>query len=516
MFYGRMTTGAVLRAVAQARPDKTAIVDGDLTLSYREFDERVDKLARFLLGAGIGKGDRVAYMFWSQWEILVAYHAIARVGAVVVSLNFRLTPFEIEQQLEASAAVALLYDKEFRSSIEKVAKSADGAMLFVVSGPKEAPARASFDEIMAMPVEDRPEAGIEVGSSDDSGIWFTSGTTGQPKGAIVRHASSLAAATVTGQMCGIGPDTIVVSAAPLFHRGAMEDMHLAVTMAGGTHVLMPRFEARKLLELIETHRATHGFIVPTMSRMVLDEEGCGDFDLTSMRCWMSASAPFPPELVAALRQRLKLRDNVVVDAYGITESLLNTFCRGDELTNKPGSVGCAIPGMRVRIHDDDKGFLPDDAVGEIVTSGPTTFRTYLNDDEAYRAATFESEDTSWYRSGDMGYRDSDGFFYIVDRKKDMVISGGENVYCVEVENAIARHENIAEVAVIGLPDQRWGEIVVAVVVPGPGTPVTEEDVLRQCGDLAGYKRPRRVHMMDVLPRNSFGKVQKGAIREMLS
>ncbi len=513
MQHGQASIGAVLRAVAEARPDRTAIVDGDLTLSYREFDARVDRLAHFLLRAGIGKGDRVAYIFWSQWEIMVSYHAITRIGAVVVSLNFRLTPAEIAQQVADSGAAAILYDKDFREGVASTADAAGGGMLLVTTGPKTPPARATFDEIMATTVDGPPEAGIDVSGADDSGIWFTSGTTGRPKGAVVRHSSAIAAATATGQMCAIAPDTRLLAAAPLFHRGAMEDMHLAATMVGGTHILAPRFDPRRTLELIEEHKATHAFIVPTMSRMILAEEDCGDFDLTSMRCWMSASASFPPELADELRARLRLRENVVVDAYGITESLLNTFCRADELVERPGSVGAAVPGMRVRIHDDSRGFLPDGTVGEIVTSGPTTFRTYLNDEAAFADATFSADGALWYKSGDLGYRDEGGFFYIVDRKKDMVISGGENVYCVEVENAIARHANVAEVAVVGKPDGKWGEIVVAAVAPRPGAALTEAEVLDACGELAPYKRPREIHLIEALPRNSFGKVQKAAIRE---
>ncbi|MGB3273539.1 MAG: AMP-binding protein [Xanthobacteraceae bacterium] len=518
MFFNRQTIGGVLRATARARSDHVAVVQGELMLTYRELDEAVDKLGAHLIAAGIRKGDRAAFMFLNQWEILVAYYAIARIGAVCVSLNYRLTPGEIEYQLRKTNARVVLYDDSFGELFARLPASLIEKLIFISSaeggGDRHIPVSGNFVDILRKGYAGRVE--VDVESSDDSGIWFTSGTTGSPKGAIVRHASSIASADITALVCNFGVETRFLATAPMFHRGAMEDMHLAITLVGATHVLLPRFEPKRALELIESEKISHAFIVPTMSRLILQLPGCETYDLTSMERWISASAPFPAELATAIQERLRLRDDVVMNAYGITESLLNAACYPREMRARPGSVGRAVPKMQVRIVDAQHTFVADGEVGEIVTSGPTTFRTYLDDEAAFRSAVFQADDAVWYNTGDVGYRDEDGYIYIVDRKKDMIISGGENIYCVEVESAIARHADVSEVAVVGAPDELWGERVVAFVVPKPGASLDQDTVLSFCQDLAGYKRPREVKVIAAFPRNSFGKIQKAELRKLVA
>lgn len=507
----------LLRATAAAMPHKPAIVQDDVTITYEEFDLRVNKLAWYLRrDSGLGSGDRVAYLFQNQWEVLVAYHAITRIGAVVVSVNNRLTPAEIDWQLAQSAATVLIYDASFAATVSTVAQSAKSVKDFIVANGDGGPARVSFADIMAGPDRAGPDAGIVVKASDDSGIWFTSGTTGNPKGAVVRHSSSIWAATATALAIGINADSRLLSVAPLFHRGAMEDMHLAVTLVGGTQYLMPRFDPVGVLERMQRHRISHAFIVPTMSRMMVDVSHSAGFDLSNLRCWMSASAPLRKELADVVRGTYRLGEGVLINVYGITESLINTVCQGAELIERPESIGRAVPGVQLRVLRADGSFAANGETGEIVTSGPANFRTYLNNEEAFRAATFERDGVYWYRSGDVGRRDEDGFFYIVDRSKDMIISGGENVYCVEVENAIFNNSSVQEVAVVGSRDEKWGEKVVAVVVPKPGSCLSEQEILSNCKDLAKYKWPREILFWDSLPKNSFGKVQKSEIRKLLA
>ncbi len=512
MFHDGLTTDSILRATAAARPDHIAIEQGALRLTYRQLDEAVDRLAAHLHQAGLARGDRIAYLFANQWEILAAYHAIGRLGAVVVSLNYRLTPAELDYQLSRTTARALLYDESFGPALAELPASLRASIYLISAGaPADGPPpQATMAGIMAGPRGPVPDAAVR--GADDSGIWFTSGTTGRPKGAIVRHASSVASAEVTAQVCRVTERCRFLATAPMFHRGAMEDMHLAVTMVGGTHVLLPRFQARRALEMIESERISHAFIVPTMARMMVDEPGCEQFDLGSMERWISASAPFPAELAARVRQRLRLAENVVMDVYGITESLLNTHCQPAEKLARPTSVGRPVPKMQLRIVDAADRPLAAGEVGEIVTAGPTTFRSYLSDAEAFRAAVFSAEGRTWYRTGDVGYLDRDGFLHIVDRKKDMIITGGENVYCVEVEAAIATHPGVAEVAVVGWPDEVWGERVVAVVVARPGVALAAAEITAWCATIAPYKRPREIRFVDALARNSFGKIQKAVLR----
>jgi len=515
MFYGKGTLGQLLRATASGHPTALAVHQGDLRLTYRELDGQVDRFASHLLRQGIKKGDRVAYIFFNQWEILVAYHAITRIGGVIVSLNYRLTADEIQYQLEKSEAVGLVYDTEFVDLVESLPDAVKAKLHRVVSGDAAlGTADIAFNDALAIDADLVFEAEKTVGADDDSGVWFTSGTTGMPKGAVVRHSSSIAAAVLTSQACRIANGCRFLSVAPLFHRGAMEDMHLAVTMVGGTHYLEPRFDPVRTLAAIEEHKITHAFIVPTMSRMIIAVEDCGRYDLTSMERYISASAPLPGDLVEAIYASLKL-NKVVVNAYGITESLLNASCQPEELIARPGTVGRAVAQTRLRIIDEERRACDAGTVGEIAMSGPSAFRCYMGDDEATKAVTFEDASAPWYCSGDVGYLDGDGFLYIVDRKKDMIITGGENVYCVEVEGAIARSGLVSEVAVVGRPDKKWGEVVVAVVVARPTTPKDADTIINACTGLATYKRPKEVLFVEEMPKNSFGKIQKATLRTML-
>lgn len=507
-----LNLSSLLRASAETWRNKPAIIQDDITITYRDFDQRVDKLAGFLIDSGVKFGDRVAFLFLNQWELLVTYHAITRIGAVTVSINYRLTPLEMLYQLDESQSCALLYDASYSEVVSKVKESGSKVNLYVVANGESSFANASFSEIMArrhsVVEPDRP-----VSAADDAGIWFTSGTTGKPKGAIARHSSAIWAAVSSGFL-GINHNTRILSVAPMFHRGAAEIFHLGTTLVGGTHYLTPRFDPRDVLERIQRYEINYAFIVPTMSRMLVDFPGASKFDLTSLQTWLSASAPLSKDLSDEVRRKFRLSDNVLINAYGITESLVNTFGLGTDLIAHPTTVGRPVPGMRLRVIRTDGSFAEDGETGEIVSSGPTTFRTYINNESAFEAATFVADGAMWYRTGDMGYRDSEGFFYIVDRSKDMIITGGENVYCVEVESAIATHPQVLDIAVIGRQDEKWGEAVIAVVVQRPGSQLKEEDILGCCSNLAKYKWPREVRFIDQMPRNTFGKLQKHELRKM--
>ena len=513
MFSGSLSIGHALRATAEALPDKTAIIDDEGALSYRELDRAVDAFAAFLIEMGVDPGDRIAYLFWNQREILIAYNAIARIGAVVVSLNTRLTPIELAYQLDQSDVLGVIYDHSFAGTLRAAfALWREPGFSVVAGGPGDG--AHAFNVILdeARPLADKH---TEVDASASSGIWFTSGTTGKPKGAEVRHSSAIGAAIASSLALGIGRDCRFLAAAPMFHRGAMEDMHLAVTLTGGTHVMMRQFDPERTLALIEEHAITHAFIVPTMSWLILQIENCAKYDLRSMRHWISASAPFPPRLAESLREGLDIDGDAIENCYGITEMLLLTVCSGPEMKLKPGSVGRPVPSVRVAIHDETRGPMPAGEIGEIIAAGPPQFRSYVGNEQATREAVFEMDGLRWYRSGDLGYCDEDGYFFIVDRKKDMIITGGENVYSVEVEEAISLHPDVLEVAVIGLPSEKWGEVVTAAVVTKADRELGEDAVIKACAQLAHYKRPKSVRMLDVLPRNSFGKIQKPALRAIL-
>lgn len=511
------TIDSVLRRAAAAFSTKPAIIDGDAVITYGELDRNANALAHALADLGVRKGDRVASLFHNQWQLCCVYFALARLGAVIVSLNARWLPEELAHPLVDSGCRAVIYSAEFDSTMHRLQSTVD-CDTWIAAGPDDAPAATHRLEDL---IQRNPKSlfGFDwfVYASDDSGIWYTSGTTGGPKGAVVRNASSVWSGVATALSLRMDERARLLAVAPMFHRGAMEDVHLAGFLVGGTHVMLKRFSPEAMLGLIQEHNITHAFVVPSMTWAVLSLPTKDRYDLGSMRCWMTASAPFPEEYRYRLESETSLPPGVVFNAYGITESLLNTCLMPESSGPKRGSVGWPVPGTLLRIvSPGGTQPVPAGTVGEIATSSLTAARTYWNLAEAWSDVTFSDGGRRWYRSGDLGYLDDDGCLFIVDRVKDMIISGGENVYSVEVESTLLQHPGIAEAAVVGLPDERWGEAVAALVVAKQGESFTPDELILWCkSKLAAYKCPRHVLVVGGLPRNSFGKVQKSRAREVL-
>jgi len=502
----------VLRATACATPQRSAVVDEAGSLTYREFDETVDRLAAGLQRLGVGAGDRVAYLLWNQRELLLSYFSIARLGALTVSLNFRLTAEELAYQLSAAKCKALIVDEELAGLASQAIATSTLSIRLIVCGSGVGPDQLRFDDLLSGTAD---MSSFPIVSADaDSGIWFTSGTTGRPKGAVVKHRSALAAAMLGAWAIRISEPIRVLGVAPLFHRGAMENVALPVVMCGGTQFLFKKLNAAQTLEYLEKLEINTAFIVPTMAWQLLRELTAETKPLPHLANWLSASAPLPPVLAEQITKRFEL-PNGVINTYGITEMLFVSTCPPSMLSRKPGSDGLPAPGTQIAIYDDKRGVLPRGEIGEILISGPTAFSRYLDNEQATRDAIIDLNGQEWYRSGDVGVLDEDGYLAIKDRKKDMIISGGENVYCAEVELALIDHPSIREVAVIGIPDEKWGEIVVAAIVKATDAAVDPDDIVRSCASLASYKRPREVVCLDALPRNSFGKVRKDLVREMV-
>lgn len=511
-----LNTSDLLRATARAYPERVMVVDGPHSFTYAQFDAMVDCFAGWFLKSGFARGFRAAYLFGNQWEVLLTYHAVGRAGGVIVPLNARLAPQEINFLLDEAAVEIVVYDPGFEALLTEAVSSYPRSLETIAAGSFNGAARHALEGILVSTQRPAPSVFPQLSANDDSGIWFTSGTTGKSKGAVVTHGSSVFSALLTCGATRVTSETRLVSAAPLFHRGAVEDVHLAVTMMGGVQFFTKQFEPKHTLELLESTRATFAFIVPTMAQMMLEVPDHGSYDLSHLRCWMSASAPLRQDLQERILSELRIPSDVLVNVYGITESLINTCCSGTDLIKRPGSAGRPVPLTDVRILGQQQEFLRPGEIGEIAISGPCQLRTYLGRQEDYENTMLESEGKRWYRSGDLGYLDQDGFLFIVDRSKDMIITGGENVYSVEVEMALMRQPDVSEVAVMGQPDAKWGERVVAVIVPKKGRMPTESDLLQACIAIANYKRPKRFVFLDSLPRNSFGKVQKSTLRDMIN
>lgn len=505
------TISDALRSSAKAVPEKPIIVDEHGEISYRSFDAQVDALGTFLAQSGLGPGDTAAYLLWNQRELLLSYHAITRISSVLVSLNYRLTAAELAHQLDATSAKFLIYDA---SLIETVLATVEllGRPIQLIHVGTGAPLSVShFSAALETPIDPDLIEARRPSADDIAGIWFTSGTEAKPKGAVVRHRSAIAAGMMGTMKLGLHRNSRCLAVAPMFHRGAAENVALAVTLSGATHFLQPRFSAPAVLAALRKYRITAAFIVPAMGRMMLKELANETYPLPDLEYWISASAPLPVALEEELRTRFELHGKIV-NAYGITEMLLVTISETAAGEVYDGSAGIPLPNVQVRIFDEVQGILPNGQVGEIIALGPCGFSHYLNNPEATAKATMMIDGKPWYRSGDIGVLEDTGSLTILDRKKDMILSGGENIYSAEVEEAILAHPDVTEVAVIGRENIQWGEIVVAFIVVSGATAPTLADIRSACANLAAYKHPKELVVVDGLPRNSFGKVQKAALR----
>jgi long-chain acyl-CoA synthetase len=432
--------------------------------------------------------------------------AVPALGAAVIPINTRLAPPEIAYILEDSGATMLFLDDAFAAVPGQLASLAAVAeIIHIGDGPTPAGMRA-FESLLGEPLTTDAAGGDDV-----AGIFYTGGTTGRSKGVMLTHRNLVANAAMAVVAFGYRFDSTYVHAGPMFHM-ADGASTFAVTMVGGVHVFIPRFDPADLLAAVARHRATNTLLVPTMIGALASFPGLADYDVSSLRVIPYGGSPMPD----AIRKRAAVALPRVrfLHVYGMTEAapLVTAMDLGIEADGER-LKSCGRPGLLVdvRVADAEDSEVPRGTVGEIQVRGPNIMLGYWNQPEATRAALRGG----WYHTGDGGYMDADGYVYIVDRLKDMIITGGENVYSAEVESVISILDGVAEVAVIGIPDERWGEAVHAVVVPVSGRTLSAEQVIGHCrGLIAGYKSPRSVEIRDrSLPLSGAGKVLKAQLRE---
>jgi acyl-CoA synthetase (AMP-forming)/AMP-acid ligase II len=494
---------------AHTQPEDVAIVFGDQRITFAAHFQRAQKVAGALSVAGLVRQDRIAVLARNCPAYLEIYSAAQRAGFIVATVNFRLAPPEIAAVLADAAPSVLFFEAEYAGCVEALRAAMPEIHLYIcIDG--------AFD--WAVGYEDFLSAGPAVGapfnarSDDVMHLIYTSGTTGKPKGVMRTHAAEAEVANLMTTEIGILREDVVQIMMPLFHVGARW-VHLGAQARGARIVLHRDVDAVELLTAIQQERVTVTHMAPTIVQQVLDYPRINAFDVSSLKTIYYAAAPMPLEL---LRRAMARLGPVFVQAYGMTEGFGTTLHKGQhqpdgsaEQVHRLRSVGQASSGVRLRIVDDDDTDLPAGSPGEILTSTTTRMAGYWNNS----IATSQALRDGWYRTGDVGYLDAKGFLYLVDRKKDMIISGGENIYCREVEQAIALHESVADVAVFGLPDAKWGESVVAVVVCKTGLALTEVQIIDHCRTvLASYKKPKVVHFAAELPRLNTGKVDKVWLR----
>ena len=494
---------STLKRAVQVRRDGIATIDGDRRRTWAEIHGRVVRLAGALKGLGIETGDRVAVLAFNGDRYFELHFAIPWAGAALVPINTRLSPTEIRYIIEDSGARILFVDEGNAAVLDSLGDLPAG--LTVISMPDEYERQIAAAES----VEDAARHGDDL-----AGIFYTGGSTGKSKGVMLSHDNLLINAMNALIMFGYDDKTTYLHAAPMFHLTDGMATY-SITMTAGTHVFIPRFEPDAALRAIERNKVTHVAMVPTMVEMAARQAEKERYDISSLKQIAFGAAPMPQ---ATLERSIKLWPHLLMcHGWGLTElSPIGTNLpveyrdpktAGDRLR----SCGKPAMGLELRIVDENDREMPTGEVGEIVIRGPTVMMGYWNKPEE----TAQALRGGWLHTGDAGYIDEEGFVYIVDRLKDMIISGGENVYSPEVESAISKLPGVAGVAVIGVPHETWGEAVHAVVVTESGATLDAETVITHCRTtLAGYKSPRSVDFRtDPLPLSGAGKILKRLLRE---
>ncbi|MEO3808054.1 long-chain fatty acid--CoA ligase [Sphaerisporangium sp. B11E5] len=487
---------------AQMSPDRTAFVFADRQVSYAEVHERTTRLASRLRDAGVRAGDRVAYLGPNHVAFAETMFATHVLGGIFVPLNFRLAAPEVAYMLEHSGASVLVYAPECAAVVR--ALPAMPALGTVVALASPAAGEPEFDTWLAE--GDPTPIDTPVALDDVALILYTSGTTGHPKGAMLTHANLVWNCFHIMIGVDVASSEVTLISAPLFHVAALNQTLLPTFLKGGRSVIMPSWDVDACYDLIEKHRVTWMFGVTTMFAAFARSPRWAGADLSSLRTLMSGGAAVPVALIRAYQER----GLVFCQGYGLTETAPGaTFLEAGESVRKVGSAGVPVFFANVRVVRPDLTPAVGEP-GEVLIQGPNVTPGYWRAPEATAAAFADGD---WLRSGDVGTIDDEGHLYIVDRVKDMYISGGENVYPAEVESVLFEHPAVAEVAVVGVPDEKWGEVGRAFVVPRPGASVTYADLREFLRPrLAGYKIPRHLDIVDALPKTGSGKIRKPELR----
>lgn len=491
--------------------DHPAFVFAERTLSHRELYGRARKIAQALIARGIRPQDRVAMLSQNRAEFCELYAATELSRTILTTVNFRLAPIEMAHIVNDSSAKILIFEDLYAAVVEGLRATLPGIEHYVCIGASP-PWAEAFEDLVATGNE---QSEIPAPNPDDIAyLIYTSGTTGKPKGCMVGHRAVMRYAEVVNYCIKAGPTDRMLLVMPFFHIGS-KTLQLGQHLAGGTIHVHRNFDAEALLRTLQDERITIALMAPTMIQMLLEQPAIHEFDLSSLKTFAYSAAPMP---LPTLRKGLDLFGPIFLQMYGQTEgagTLLPAAAHkpdGDERDlRRLRSIGFPFPGVRARIVDESGVECPQGTPGEIVLQSEAVMSGYWNNS----AATIEALRDGWLHTGDIGVVDEDGYHYLVDRKKDVIISGGENIYSREVEDAVYQHTAVAEVAVIGIPDAKWGETVRAVVVLKPGATATENDIVEHCRTLiAGYKRPRSVVFVEALPKLASGKINKPEIRRL--
>jgi fatty-acyl-CoA synthase len=509
-----------LRKALKSYPQKQAIVCGERRWTYQEFYKRINRLSHGLNGFGVRKDDKVAILHPNCHTFLEAYYAIPQIGAISVPINYRLSPREIAFILKDSDSKILIADSMFKDQVDPIRKEIRGVHRILWTGGlrefndsidlsyEKVLQQADFDVLTDPLIDDE----------DIAQIYYTSGTTGRPKGVTLSHKNVTTHALGTIAEIHITDADVWMHVAPLFHL-ADAWATWAVTWVGGTHVLVREFDPKVVLETIEREKATLTNLIPTMLNLMVNHSGVGRFDYSSLRVLLSGGAPIAPEVVRKIVETFRCD---YIQTYGMTEtspyltlSILKEHLKklpDEEQLRYKSKTGKEFIGVELKVVDEQGKEIKKDEkeVGEIIVKGDIVTKGYWKLPEETKKSIKEG----WLYTGDMAVIDGEGYVTIVDRKKDMILTGGENVYSTEVENVLYMHPAILECAVIGIPDQKWGEAVKGFVVLKSGREAGEQEIIQFCKErMAHYKAPKSIDFVEALPRTGSGKIHKKDLRD---
>ncbi|MBV8171513.1 MAG: fatty acid--CoA ligase [Candidatus Eremiobacteraeota bacterium] len=500
--------------------DAPAVVCGSERLTYGQVADRVDRFSNALRALGVGHGDVVAYLSFNCHRLLEAYYAVPQLGAILLPINIRLTPPDIAYILNDSAASTVVIDRQLVALYAPIASSLPKVknVVFMGGDPKADLPFSGHDYetlVKEAPAQFAPPA---IDEDDVAELFYTSGTTARPKGVMLTHRNLVTHAYSSIACAHVGDTDVILHSIPLFHVNGWGTPH-TLTMVGGKHVMVPRFDPEHVLEIVEREGVTKIFMVPTMAVALVNSPSWKARDLSALTKVMFGGAATPPALVRALDERLP--HALIHCGYGLSETspiLTTAMPKASVHKDRSSSfssrltAGVPLPGVEVEIMDESGQPLPHDgvSVGEICARGNTVFAGYWKQPEETSRYIVDG----WFHTGDMGSIDDQGYVSIVDRKKDIIITGGENVASIEIEKAIYDHPSVLECAVIGVPDDKWGEAPAAIIVLKPGATLDVAELIEHArGKLAHFKVPKHVKFVEVLPKGGTGKILKRELRE---
>jgi long-chain acyl-CoA synthetase len=507
-----MLVGDIPRRNSKLFPQKPAVIEADVTINFSHLNQRINRLANAIIGLGIEKGDRIAVLSHNCHQYVEFYFAAAKAGTPIVPLNYRSNDKEISYILNDSEAKMLIFNASYDSLVAQIKGKTDNLKQLISFGGI-IKGVSDYEEVLSKAPDTEPKVSLD--EDDIAILGYTGGTTGLPKGVMTTHKNIIASCYNTALERLISPETIFLNVPPMFHAGDANSM-FAYSFVGATNVILDSFSPEGVLQNIEKHKVTSVLLVPSMVLFILQYPDVRKFDTKTLNTIYYGTAPMP---LKPLRQAMDIFGCGFSQTYGTTETFVpisilkpeDHILDGDEnIIKRMKSAGREVVGVQVKIVDKNNIEVGLNQIGEIIVKGDNVMKGYWKKPQL----TQKVIKAGWYYTGDMGMFDDLGYLYIVDRKKDMIISGGENIYPKEVENVLYGHPAVVEASVIGVPDDIWGEVVKAFIIKKPNTDVNENELIEYCAKhLARYKKPKSIDFVEQFPRSTAGKILKRELKK---